>query len=539
MTGLKRFVAAGSVMSLSALFVPALFVSGSAGQASGGPAVPASAEALSATQDASASPGIQPAAADFERTYLIEMMGGVAGEMTSAQKTLGDRIVTTTDANFAIKRGKIEVKVRISGTFEESLDHRPLRMSSTQTLGAMPIQTETTFGETELTIVTTQGGQRSERKVPLADRDWLTPAQSSRQIAEAIAALDRQPPGTEAPPIVTKTIDPSNGPGVITLTRTGLKRGVLELGGKKIDAYHSVTTNSVVPGMQAEEWVDAGGVPILTNSSLGSIPVRMVLKDAEPAKTGGSVEMMVSTFVKPDRPIPNARSTTRSTLLISASTGELPDLPSVGSQRFERLDAHSGRLTISLAEPLTATDAEAADPAFLASSAMVDAEDEKLLELTRKALQNVPDQPRARAEALRLFVHDFINAKSLGVGFASASEVIRSREGDCTEHAVLLAAMFRAAGIPSRVVSGMVYADRFAGERDIFGYHMWTQALLKDDKGMNRWVDFDATLSAGRPSDATHIAMGVSSLKDGEVAMGMASVAGFIGRIQVKVESVE
>lgn len=532
MTGLKRSGMARAVL---------VALVGMAGLAPSGMAVAASMGLPRSTEMpvSSGLPAVEPASTDFERTYLVELMGGAAGEMTAAQKTLGDRIVTASDANFVIKRGKIEVKVGISGTFEESLDHRPLRMSSTQSLGAMPIQTETTFGDSEMTIVTTQGGQKSERKVPLTDRDWLTPAQASRQLAEAIAALDKQPPGTEAPPIVTKTMDPSNGPGIITLTRTGLKRGVLELGGKKIDAYHSVTTNSVVPGMQAEEWIDARGIPILTNSNLGSIPVRMVLKDAEPAKTGGAAEMMVSTFVKPDRPIANARGTTRSTLLLSASSGDLPDLPSVGSQRFERLDTRSGRLTISVAEPQAATDAEAADPSFLAASAMVDAKDPKLVELTQKALQGVPDEPRAKAEALRRFVHDYINAKSLGVGFASASEVIRSKEGDCTEHGVLLAAMFRAAGIPSRVVSGMVYADRFAGEQDIFGYHMWTQALLKDDKGVSRWVDFDATLNAGRPSDATHIAMGVSSLKDGEVAMGMASVAGFMGRIQVKVESVE
>ena len=43
---------------------------------------------------------------------------------------------------------------------------------------------------------------------------------------------------------------------------------------------------------------------------------------------------------------------------------------------------------------------------------------------------------------------------------------------------VLLAAMLRAAEIPSRVAVGVIYVERFAGERDVFGYHMWTQALI-------------------------------------------------------------
>ena len=40
---------------------------------------------------------------------------------------------------------------------------------------------------------------------------------------------------------------------------------------------------------------------------------------------------------------------------------------------------------------------------------------------------------------------------------ATAAEVARSREGDCTEHAVLLAALARARGIPARVAMGLVY----------------------------------------------------------------------------------
>ena len=73
---------------------------------------------------------------------------------------------------------------------------------------------------------------------------------------------------------------------------------------------------------------------------------------------------------------------------------------------------------------------------------------------------------------MRASVHHYIDDKSLGVGFASASEVCATREGDCSEHAVLLVALLRAAGIPSRAVSGVVYVDSFVGERQVFGFHV-------------------------------------------------------------------
>jgi hypothetical protein len=95
--------------------------------------------------------------------------------------------------------------------------------------------------------------------------------------------------------------------------------------------------------------------------------------------------------------------------------------------------------------------------------------------------------------------------ESVGFGsaFASALEVLRSRSGDCSEHAVLAAALCRAVGVPSRVVSGIVHADgRFA-------YHMWIEVWAGGD-----WYALDPTIGAGSV-DATHIKLAASSLPGG------------------------
>jgi hypothetical protein len=94
-----------------------------------------------------------------------------------------------------------------------------------------------------------------------------------------------------------------------------------------------------------------------------------------------------------------------------------------------------------------------------------------------------------RMRRLRRFVSNYITAHGLDIGYASALEVANSRQGDCTEYAVLLAAMARAQGIPARVVSGMVYADRFAGSSRVFIPHEWVQAWVD-----GRWQSFDAAL---------------------------------------------
>ena len=121
-----------------------------------------------------------------------------------------------------------------------------------------------------------------------------------------------------------------------------------------------------------------------------------------------------------------------------------------------------------------------------------------------------------------------ITTKKLGVGFATALETARQKAGDCTEHAVLAAALARAAGIPSRVVIGMAYADAFCGlGGKQFLYHMWTEVYVGE------WLPIDPALGA---HDATHIALGRSNLdRPGAMLEVSAPVPLFLGTTQIEV----
>jgi hypothetical protein len=104
-----------------------------------------------------------------------------------------------------------------------------------------------------------------------------------------------------------------------------------------------------------------------------------------------------------------------------------------------------------------------------------------------------------RMRRLRIFVSNYITQHGLDVGYASALEVVSNRQGDCTEYAVLLAALARAQGIPARVVTGMVYADRYANTMRVFLPHAWVQAWID-----GHWQSYDSAL---RRFDSTHIAL--------------------------------
>ena len=111
--------------------------------------------------------------------------------------------------------------------------------------------------------------------------------------------------------------------------------------------------------------------------------------------------------------------------------------------------------------------------------------------------------PRERMQRLEDFVRRYIRTKNLSVGYASALEVAKKPEGDCTEHAVLLAALGRALDIPTRVVDGLAYTDHYAGAEHVFVPHAWAQAWID-----GHWQSFDAALSG---FDAGHIALSVGN----------------------------
>jgi hypothetical protein len=87
-------------------------------------------------------------------------------------------------------------------------------------------------------------------------------------------------------------------------------------------------------------------------------------------------------------------------------------------------------------------------------------------------------------------------------GHYSALETLSRRSGDCTEAAVLLAALGRSAGIPTRVVNGVVYSrESYHGVANAFLPHSWTLAYVD-----GRWRSFDLALDL---FDSTHIALTV------------------------------
>ena len=120
----------------------------------------------------------------------------------------------------------------------------------------------------------------------------------------------------------------------------------------------------------------------------------------------------------------------------------------------------------------------------------IESDDPAIVEQARRIVGLTRD-PAAAARKLLAWVYSHIEKMPV-LSIPSAAEVLKTRSGDCNEHAVLLTALLRAIGIPARECIGLVYAN------DRFFYHAWTEAYL------GRWISMDATLNQ-MPTDATHL----------------------------------
>jgi hypothetical protein len=469
---------------------------------------------------------------DKDDWYIVEMLGQRAGWMHSATTTKDGQITSISKMHLEIKRGEATIKVAMDSSFVETDAGKPVSMASTEAMSADPtVKTYTFNDDGTIEMVSEQKGRKTTQKFDKPEGVWLTPAAADRYFVERFKSGAKE--------IKVRSMDPAEGPKPLTITRTGFEKDSITVEGRKIDVTRISSTTSVAPLVTTIEYVDENGEMVRSDTNLGIMALKISATTREKALADAPApEIMVNTLVKPDRTIHAPRDVKRLVLLASVPDGEFPELPTTGAQKVEGISPTSVRLTITAdGKPAPAPEEDAKDAAYLKSTSMANTDDEKVKELAREAVAKAGDDPAARAEACRKFVYRYIRKKSLDVGFASASEVARNKEGDCTEHGVLLTALLRANGIPARAATGLIYAAEFEGEAGIFGYHMWAQALLTID-GKPRWVDLDGTLPGRTAFDATHITLATTALADGETISGLAVIAPLMGRLKIKIESV-
>ena len=458
--------------------------------------------------------------------FAVFMEGKKVGHAIQSRVVADEKVTTTEEASITISRADVPITINMTETCIETTDGKPLGFEVAQDMSIITMNVAGTVDEQGTVNVTTKS-MGAEQKSTL---EWP----SGAVMAEGLRLLTLEKGLKEGSTYTVKVFSPGILDALEAKIQIGSKQNVDLLG--RVVALTEVTTTLNIPGageIVSTTYVDENLRTQKNVMPMAGLHVEMVACAKEFALGENDVlELVDKMFVRSPEPLRNLGSVKSITYEVIATkeTAKLT-IPSNDNQKVE----HLNNKVIVTVEPISAPAGVSfpyagSDQKILEATKptrFLQSDQKEIVELARSAVGRTKDAAEA-IKKIEAFVGDYIENTSLSVGYASAAEVAASKQGDCSEFAVLTAAMCRAVGIPAQVVVGIAYVEDFAGLQG-FGGHAWNQAYIGD-----KWVGLDAAFKGtGRGGyDAGHIALAAGG---GEPAdfLNMASILG-----QFKIEKV-
>jgi len=467
----------------------------------------------------------------FSEAWMeVRMFNAKVGYSHTTMRRDGDVIHVRTETTMKINRAGANVEMSSIESSRETIDGKPLGFFSSLDLGNAPIRKKGIIENGKIRVTAKQFGREKTNQYDFDPRGIMSWG------LELLGRTHGTEKGTEYEAWLYSPEFGMDAPTKVSIESKGMEefmlRGTPTQGIKLISTMHAKAGKVAIAS-----WIDETGTPLRVTMQMAGIPIEMLAAEEDAAKADFTpADLFTQSLLTIETEIPSDANSVIYQLLpkkdkqldLQPEENDFQTVRSLSEGGVEvivkraRHDAllqakgHSGGL----------------DFKYKKSNVMIDSDDPLVQRLSKRASRgsrNVFDL----AHRLRHFVSHYVRVKNLEVGFATASEVARSREGDCSEHAVLLAAMGRASGLPSRVVAGLVYVPKLKGKTNVMGYHLWTQFHLQ-----GRWVDFDAALGESECAP-TRIALMTASLEDSSLTELGLALLDYIGQVEIKVAKVE
>ncbi|MFO1000025.1 MAG: transglutaminase-like domain-containing protein [Planctomycetaceae bacterium] len=289
------------------------------------------------------------------------------------------------------------------------------------------------------------------------------------------------------------------------------------------------------PEMKSSVYYNSEMIPVRIEQPLIGQTLRLDLTDAANALGQDSMEsldLQLQAALPVKRQLTNLDNSPSLSLKVAVGSSEQIDLPTSEFQTVEQIAPNE--LLVVLHRPVMPATAGTEylsnprkpmiDPAYTSSSRWMTTEDDNLKRMGIIAA-GATSVPIDKCRRLTQYVWKHLRTSPFSTSMQPASQILKTMQGDCTEHAVLLSALMRCQGIPSRVVIGFIYVPNPSA----FMPHMWTEAFVD-----GKWIPFDSTrgpIGIG----VTHLKVADSVLSD-DVGSGTTlfiPLLSFLGRATV------
>ena len=429
--------------------------------------------------------------------YRLTLLGQPSGYMSSAARLTtgphGEELLQVEERQViqvALDAQTLQITGSVVVLYDRDLQPQQWRVHLDK-LGVLQQVTAHREGA-RLHLVNVEQGQSQERDLDLP-ADFGSELQAFRQIAAGEVAPEQSLTLTVFNPLVAD-VDQE------TFTVGAPEALPGQTGGPLLTP---VRLTSLRLGLDMRVWLDAEGqlarfsLPTL----LGAVGERVSPEEALAALS----PVVLNNAVLLDHPLPKPSERRLEQVTLEAiSTAAAPEELIANGPRQQVTSLGEGRAQVVIqaqGAPRASAVLPVADPAlaeFLVSTPLAPLEDPALRDLARQIVGEETDAWRA-AQALSAWVYHNLRMVESEPRPLSALEILRVGSGDCSEHALLMAALARAVGLPTRVITGL------AAVGDAFYYHAWVQVWVGE------WVEMDPTWD--QPGvDAGHLSLGTSGL---------------------------
>jgi hypothetical protein len=423
-------------------------------------------------------------ASDGESYMAMYLQGQRIGYVvsTTVEAELDGKPVKRTDSKTVMDAGLMgtSLKVSIESTTWSDDRGQPIQMSFRVSSGGREQRTSAVFAERQILVTIDNAGQVTNKTIE-------RPA-DARIVDDVLAALleDEVPTGTSRTYYV---LDPMMG--ALMKNEIVLKGpSKVEVDGKTYDAR---LIEIIDPRASSSVYLSAKGDLIKMIGPMG-MEIRPVSKEAAlaeiPAADRKTIDLAFSTAISPDKPLGEPSLLERVTVRLSG-----PDLARIPSDAHQTVRKEGASWIIEVHPPSFAgywaptgggtpiTVSAEAHPDWLRPSLYIPSQSERFRTL---ALEIIGTEDTVKGASEKIARHVFkIMKPNAGIGvLRDATEVLETREGVCRDYAILTATLLRGAGIPTQVVSGLIYHP----QHNKFYYHAWVEVWD------GSWIGLDSTL---------------------------------------------
>jgi transglutaminase-like putative cysteine protease len=490
---------------------------------------PAATTAAGAESRAAAKAEAAQLAAD--RWYVIKIAGNPAGyvhEQVESKAAPGAKtkpapliLVTTSDMRLVLNRLGSRIDLRFLTSAEEAAEGKLLRTESAMLASNQSTKSDAVVGDGKIEVTSEAGGKTYTNTLPFKG-ELFGPEAIRRACVDGL-----KKPGDK---IAIQTFVPEASL-VGSLTRVVLGREDVEIEGKRVPALKIEETFEGMP-VKRTGWLDLEG-NLLKQEEPGPFGVMEVVRSekaaAQAAAAGTELpaEIYEKSIVRTNIRLPRYEPVDRLKLRLTHRNPALgwPDF-AFGNQTV--LEKSEKDLVLEIRRPAPPGNmtypvtADADNRQFLEPNAYIQSDDAEIRRLAQELAGQEKDAFKA-ALAMERWVAEHMTF-DLGIVFAPATEVFHSRRGTCVGYATMLATLARAAGIPSRVAMGYVYAQ------GMFGGHAWAEILAGKE-----WIPLDAAIVNAGVADATHLAIIASSLAGGPGEMSLGAAQQIFGQVDISI----